>query len=361
MAPTFTGSAGHTLGVEVEATIIDIESGLPSPLAPQVAQVADAIAARGSVTTDQYASTLELITGICDDVAQVRDDLLGTWAAVRPALDERGAALLAMGVHPTAAPSDFAVSDGDRSRMLDAHLRWPVRQLFTTGIHVHIGMPDGDAAVRTAGTIAGQLPILIALAAASPCLGGEITGLASTRMNLFDAVPRSGVMPMASSWEDWSTMMNAIGRGDALNDWRDCWWDVRPRPHLGTLEIRVFDTVPDLDHVLACVALAQCLAVQGLRNPESAQRYEILVENRWRAVRDGLDATLVTEAGARSVRECAADLIDVVSPIADELGCGAELEVAAGLIAGPSLAEQWAPVAEVEGPSALIDRATMRW
>lgn len=359
--PVFRGSPAPTLGVEVELTVVDTATGLPSSAGPDIAAEANSAEARWSFTTDLFESTLEIVTGICTDVNEVAADLRAGWTRLRPSLARREVSVIAGSIHPYASDANMAMTSEPRSQFLDENVGWPMRRMFATGVHVHVGMPDGDTAVRTATNLARHIPMLIALSAASPFAAGADTALASARMNIFAGIPRSGVMPYTDSWHEWCELQSRLQIGDAMNGPRDFWWDVRLQPDLGTLEIRVFDSVPHSDHLLACVALAWCLAVKGSRHPVSPEVPSVISENRWRAIRYGREAIITTADGPRPLRTVAAETLDELDSIAEELKCGHHLRRARQLFEEPSLSDSWRSIGHERGLEAVLDAATVRW
>lgn len=360
MPPSFQGSPAFTLGVEWEATVVDGARLMPSAHAAALAAGVPALE-HGQVTVDAFASTLEIVTGVCSSIEDVRRDLTRAWRAIAPQLEREQVALLAAGLHPVARPADFTLSAHPRAGQLTEHLRHPFRVLTTTGLHVHVGMPDGATALRAVAALRRGLPMLLGLAAASPFAEGDDTGLASARMSRFTAVPRSGLMPQVETWQEWQELAAAMQRADPLDGSRDMWWDVRLQPVLGTVEIRVMDSMPDLERLLACVTAAWCMAVDGVSAMDAPLPLPLADENRWRAIRDGLDATLVDLQGAMPLRELAAERLDGLRAIAARLGCEAELASARALLDQPTLADHWRRSADDVGVAGTAAQMLVDW
>lgn len=357
----FAPSPLGTLGVEFEGTLIDREHGLPRHIAQAVAEQVQPRLDRGVITPDFFESTLEFNTGVCTSIQEVRADLVNAWRATRPILDEHGARMLAMGVHPRASVAEMRLIEDPRYVDLMERLAWPGRRVFTTGIHVHVGMPSGDAALQAARRIRSTLPLLIALGAASPFRAGRCTGLASTRMAIFDALPRTGPLPDFDRWPDYEAYVDAMTRADAITSARDAWWDCRPQPRIGTLEIRVLDAIADLSDMGALVALAWCLVVGADSLGVFDLPAHLANENRWRAIRYGTRAEFIIDtAGAtESVSRVGERLLDVLRPTAERMDCVAELDhcrvLASGRGAHQSLSID--PAAPAEVVSTRIDAA----
>lgn len=327
MRVDFARSDFGSLGVEIEGTLVDRSTGEPTPRASELVAEVQPHLLRGRVTSDFFASTLELVSGVCSTLDEARADLRNIWASTRPALEVRDAALLAMGLHPRAGVCTMQVLDEPRYQDLVMRLQWSALRSFTTGIHVHVGMPDGDTAVATAHALRSVLPILKALSAASPYRNGRATGLASTRTAVFDSVPRTGPMPHFDGWSDYARYVSAMISADSMVQATDHWWDCRLAPEYGTLEIRVMDSIAEIDDIMALVALGWCMSV----GVEALARFmlpdPLNDDNRWRATRFGVNGSFVVdgEGGTAPVGDVVERLVDALIPTAIELGCASEL------------------------------------
>lgn len=328
---TFAASGSDTFGIEVESAVIRADDGASLPIASSLAL--EAAPVRGSISADLYESTLEFSTGVCRSLSEAAADLTAAHAAVRPALDANGAALLGMGLHPTCASHDHPPVDEPRYRDILERLAWPGRHITTNALQFHVGMPSGDRAVEVANALRPQLPLLLALSASSPFRDGAPTGLRSTRTALFSSVPRSGPMPEFRDWRAYLSYCEAMERADAMPSPLHAWWDCRLQPVLGTLEIRIADTMPNLDDVLALGALAWTMAVASSHDAPGSLPSPLAAENRWRAMRDGVDARFLVDD--RGTTACIAAVtertITALSDVGSDLGCLEELEHCAEL------------------------------
>jgi carboxylate-amine ligase len=221
---------------------------------------------------------------------------------------------------------------------------------------VHVGLQTPDQAIAVANALRTWLPELLALSANSPFWHGRDTGLASTRIKVFDAFPRSGLPPAFSSFEEFELLIDRGVRTGSFEDYTFIWWDLRPHPKLGTIEIRVCDGQTRLENLAGLVALVQSLAAT------LAERYEcdgalpiqpvtLIGENKWRAARYGLDAELIDleHDRARPAREAALELVELAQPAAKRLGCEGELTQVEQLCARGSGAEEQRKVEEEQG------------
>jgi carboxylate-amine ligase len=328
MIREFAKSEFGTLGVEYEVDVIDRATSLPLPIASKIALETQQRLGRGRVSPDLFASTLELTTGICDSITDVAVDLQSITTQLAPTLDAHNASLLGMGLHPFARAADAVVADGPRYQDIMDRITWPARRVLTSAIQIHVGMPSADHALATARLLRSSLPILLALSASSPFRNGEITGLASTRMALFASVPRSGPMPEFETWEAYTNYCDAMTTSDAMPTDLHTWWDCRLQPTLGTLEIRIAESIADFDDILAIVALAWCMAV-GVRKLDSFSLLPTLNdENRWRAIRFGASSHMLTDAhGTTEPLSTVVDqLLMALDSTAESLGCRRHIE-----------------------------------
>jgi carboxylate-amine ligase len=249
------------------------------------------------------------------------------------------------------------VTEKERYEELVEALRWTVEQQLIFGLHVHVGLASAEQAVCVANALRTWLPELLAASANSPFWHGRDTGLASTRSKVFDAMPRSGIPPAFRSFEEFERLVERGVRAKSFEDYTFIWWDLRPHPRLGTIEVRICDAQTRLESVAAIVALVQSLAAA------LAERYDregslptqprtLIEENKWRAARSGLDATLVDleRDEERPAREALRALAELAGPAARRLGCAEELALLEPLLLrGDGASEQRRAHGEAKG------------
>jgi glutamate---cysteine ligase / carboxylate-amine ligase len=279
-----------------------------------------------------FECTIEVITGICQTVSEARSDLEATIAEVRAAVERGGNTLICAGTHPYSRWHDQRVSPNPRYERLVQDFQWMAKRLQIFGIHVHVGVRSPEKAVNIANALAGYIPHLLALSASSPYWEGRDTGLASSRSKVFEGLPTAGLPAPIESWADFEEFMETLVSSDAIRTVREVWWDIRPHPDFGTVELRMCDGIPTLSEICAVAALAQSLVARldhlddrGYSLPR--HRDWVLRQNKWRAGRHGLDAELIVDdRGAREpLRTSVEDLLDEVGPTARKLGCADEL------------------------------------
>ncbi len=328
----FNPSQAMTLGVEIELQIVDAATLDLAPGAPSILE-----ALRGvdlHVKPELYQSILEINTGICVDVRQVRDDLTRALSVLRAACEPLGFDLVSAGTHPFALYGECVMFPAERYRNLIDRNRWLTQRLLSFGLHVHIGMRDGEHAMAMMNAMLNYLPHLLALSASSPYWQGRDTGLASSRITLFEALPTAGHPCVLESWDAFEAFYQAMIRSRAITSIKDIWWDIRPHPDFGTVEIRICDALPTLSETLALVALIQALYHwfdELYRDgwPLAPPPYWLLRENKWRASRWGLEAEIVLDehGHTRPLRADVEQLVETLTPRTAMLGSRDALEM----------------------------------
>jgi len=347
----FHASAGPSLGVEVELALVDVDSGALVCVAPELlARVGQGHpdAEHPKIKKELYQCTVEVITGVCATVAEARADLAESMREVEVAAAQSDAAIIGAGLHPFTPWHQLEISEGERYQRLVDTIAWPARRLTTHGVHVHVGVRSGDKAIATVNSLSGHLPVFLALSAASPYWNGQDTGLASTRTKIFESMPTTGLPPHLRDWAEFNVFLDTLIQAGAVETVREVWWDIRPHPGYGTVELRMCDSMPTLWEISALAALAQSLVVEldqliDRHEMPEVPREWVRRENKWRAARWGVDADLVVdEAGhTRPLREVVDDLVERLLPIATELGCADELADLRRIAAdGPSYVRQ---------------------
>jgi carboxylate-amine ligase len=359
----FNASPRASVGVEVELELVDEDSRELTARSSELL----AVLGRGHLDGvhprakhELLESTIEIITGVCADVPQARADLEETLAEVQSVAREAGVRLMCSGTHPFSRWSDQQITPNPRYLHLVDEVQWPARRLQIFGIHVHVGVRSGERAIAMMNALCGYIPYLLALSASSPYWMGEDTGLASCRSKVFESLPTAGVPLPIKDWAEFEQFMTTLIAAKAITSIREVWWDIRPHPDFGTVELRICDGVPTLREVAMLAAVSQCL-VQSM--DDACERGEALVEpapwvvrqNKWRAARYGIDAeVIVDDQGAlRPAREGIAELVETLTPVAQRLGCEPELQWALEVAdRGPSYQRQRAVVA---GGGTLVD------
>lgn len=325
----FRPSPEPTLGVELELQVLDRDSGDLAPGAPRILKACVTEGISGA-SAELMQSMFEVRTGICHDVSEVRAQLVPQLKRIRNIARSMGYELGLGGTHPFHRTAGSVVSPGERYERIVDRLAWMVHQRVVFGLHVHVGMPNGDMALGVINNLVQYLPHLLAVSASSPFWQGIDTGLASCRTALYRSLPHAGVPRYFPKWKDFRTFLRVMRDCQAIQSPKDIYWDIRPRPDFGTIEFRVCDMPITLADTLGVAALIRTLTVSTLRLLEERKhlrrgdmrRHWIAVENKWLATRYGLGAMYIRTPGGkrRTLKHDLSELLTRLMPIAKESG-----------------------------------------
>jgi glutamate---cysteine ligase / carboxylate-amine ligase len=331
------GGSGYSLGVEEELHMVDATTG---ELVPKIEDVMARLPKELAefVSYELFQSVLEIKTPPCATAADTEKHLrelrgrVGSWAAAC------GASLASAGTHPFSRYRDQKVTEQERYTKVVETLRWVAEREVIFGQHVHVAVPDREKAIEAHNRLSEHAPLLLALSANSPFWQNFDTGFESCRVKIFETFPRAGLPPAFPDWEAFEGYVDLMVRSGAMDDYTYCWWDVRPHPNIGTIELRILDSQTNLKYTTALTALTQCVVARALEDAEPKGPYnrDLAEENRWRASRHGMDAAFYDAAADTTVpaREIARDLVERLTPHAQDLGCEAELEGVLEIVEG---------------------------
>jgi len=327
----FNASSDYTLGVEIELGVIDRNS---MELVPRAADILSQVPEEWTdcVKPEFMQGYLEFNTGVCNTVDDVRKDLQEKLKWGYDLAAELDATFLWSGTHPFSRWDDQSLTPDERYRWLMETMQYVARRLVCFGLHVHVGVDSGDKAIQMCDRMMRHLPVMLALSANSPCWNGHDTGLASYRSKIMESLPTAGLPETMRNWSEYNWLVNHLQSTDFIHSSREIWWDVRPVARFGTVEVRIMDTPMTMRQLLGLVAMVQCV-VAGISAEIDRGAYlvdchpMIARQNKWHAVRYGLDATLVDPDTmlAASARQMARRTLDLCRPVADHLGCATEL------------------------------------
>jgi glutamate---cysteine ligase / carboxylate-amine ligase len=323
----FTGPS-FTIGIEEELMIVDAESlELVNAIESLLEDAED-----GEIKPELMESVLEIATKPCADTAEAGAQLRSLRQQVRANAAEKGLTIGSAGTHPFAMWEDARIVQRPRYRELVSALRFVARQELIFGVHVHVGLDDPDKAIHVTNGMRVHLPVLLALSANSPFWRADQTGLMSTRTPIFRSFPRVGIPPAYRDWDDYRSQIEFMVDSGVMTDYTYLWYDVRPHPKFGTVEVRVCDAQTHVEHTLGLAALVQAMVHElaiGFDAGEPLPRipWQLLDENKWLAARHGLGGELVDLPNAERVtaRDLARRLVDRLREHAQQLGSAADL------------------------------------
>ena len=317
-APRFGAAPELALGLEDELLLVDARTHALSHTAVELLERLEVPESAGTAKPDTYAAMVELTAPI----SRSAGDATRAIGALRAEVRAAGGTVIGAGIHPDGAFGDVVHVDEPRYHRIVEQLQGLIKRTPTCALHVHVGMPDAATAIRVFNGLREQLPLLQALAANSPFWHGRDSGLATARAQLFRGYPSADIPRAFDSFDDYAeTIAATVAAGD-LADYTFLYWDLRPHPKLGTVELRAMDGQSALWAEAALAALVHALAAREARAPRRASwtPREALVEASFAAHRDGLDARLPLDGTLRPAREVIRATLEQARPFARDLG-----------------------------------------
>jgi carboxylate-amine ligase len=348
----FGASAPFQVGVEEELFLVDRTRHRITRRTDEVLADRSSRFARGRLMGEMCDGVIELTSPVCASA----DDAIGAlWALRRDVAGHGGVGLMGAGMHPTAAFGDVAYRGGDHYDAVAADVGGLMRQSAVCGVHVHVGMPDAETAVTAFNGMRKWVPVLQALGANSPFWHGRDSGLASCRTARFHMIPRTGLPRAFRDWGDYTDTMRDLIRASGIDGPGSLWWDLRPHPSLGTLEVRVLDAQSSLDSLRGLTALIHCLAVHEAAGVDDRHpSKELLDEACYHAIRDGLDARLSVGGPMQHMQGLARQALDLAHGYAPQLGCADAVSACEALLGGNGADRQRRAFAQ-GGMDAVLD------
>jgi len=350
-----------TLGVEEEFQIIAPDGELQAAID---ALLADAGPVPGDdVKPEMLQSVVEVGTRVCDDVTAVRAEIHRLRGALCALLVPHGLRIASAGTHPFSRWQDQRTTELERYQTLEEELQDVVRELLIFGTQVHVGIPDPDMRIEIMNEARYFLPHLLALSTSSPFWLSRRTGLKSYRSVIWSPFPRTGIPPHLASAAEYHNLVEVLVRTGCIDDATKIWWDVRPHPVYPTLEFRICDATTRVDEVVCLAALYQaiCAKLVKLRRGNLGFRTYLpmlIAENKWRAVRHGIEGKLV-DFGRRAevpVPQLVAELLEFVDDVVDELGSRTDVEYVHTILRdGTSADRQLAVYAQTGSLQAVVE------
>ena len=325
----FAGSPGSTVGVEWEFALVDAQT---RDLSNEATAVIAEIGENPRVHKELLRNTVEVVSGVCECTAQAMEDLRETLTPACQIVRDRGMELFCAGTHPFARWSTQKLTDAPRYAELIKRTQWWGRQMLIWGVHVHVGIASAAKVMPIMTSLLNYYPHLLALSASSPRWGGDDTGYASNRAMMFQQLPTAGLPFHFQKWAEFEGFVYDQKKTGIIDHMDEIRWDIRPSPHLGTLEVRICDGVSNLRELAALVALTHCLIVDLDRRLDAGETLPTMPpwhvqENKWRAARYGLDAVIIldAESNERLVTDDLPGLLNRLEPVAKSLHCADEL------------------------------------
>ena len=361
-----------TIGVEEEYLLVDpVSRDLLSDPPPEI--MADCEAHLGGRVSPEFLrAQIEVGTPVCNTVQEVREQLIALRECVSQVAQNHGARMIAASTHPFATWQPQKTTDKERYLQLERDLGVPLRRLLICAMHVHVGVEDPDLRIDLMNQVRYFLPHLLALTTSSPFWQGEVSNLKSYRLAVFDELPRTGMPETYMSFGEYQKHLKALIDVGVIEDGTKVWWDVRPSARFPTLEMRICDVCTRIDDAVAVVALYLCLMRMLWRLKRQNvlwRRYKtfLIAENRWRAMRYGIDGGLIDFGRVEMVAygDLLDEILEMTAEDAKALNCVAEVQHAHTILTGGTSAHAQIRVYEqalaggADVPEAL--RAVVDW
>jgi glutamate---cysteine ligase / carboxylate-amine ligase len=331
-------TARYTIGIEEEFQIVDRNTGQLSPqIIPLLKKGAPFFGEQ--IKPEMLQPTVELISTIYPNILVARSETQRLRAKLSSLLAEEGLALISAGTNPGAIWMDQLVTPNPRYHELLEEFQDVARSILIFGLHIHVAVENNEVAISLMNQLRTWLPHLLALSSNSPFWAGRLTGLKSYRTVVWKRFPRSGLPDTFQSWSEYEHYVQTLISTGCIDNGKKIWWDIRPHPFFGTVEFRIFDMPSTLNDVMGIAALCQSLVAklswlhkQGKEVPIVPRN--LLEENKWRAMRYGLDAEVVDFGRGRSLsmRASIHELLDMVDDVADDLGTCSDLSYIRNLV-----------------------------
>ncbi|MFD8501069.1 glutamate--cysteine ligase [Amycolatopsis sp. NPDC059657] len=355
----FSPSRRSTVGAEWELALVDRRTGELASVAERILEQVrpDGQEEHPKIKQELLLNTVEIITGVCDTIGEVKADLADSLELVHKVCDPLGVELFSAGSHPFSTWYQQKVTDKERYAKLIDRTQWWGRQMLIYGVHVHVGLDHRDKVLPVLDALLNYFPHLQALSASSPYWGGEDTGYASNRALMFQQLPTAGLPFQFRKWTELENYVDDMFVTGVIDHFSEIRWDIRPAPHFGTIEMRVCDGLPTLEEVAAISALTQCLVDDFSARLDDGEILPTMPpwhvqENKWRAARYGTDAEIILDAAGRErlVTDDLLDLLNRLEPVARRLDCAEELRSVERILrVGPSYQRQRAVAQSCNG------------
>ncbi|CAN5163844.1 carboxylate-amine ligase [soil metagenome] len=336
-----------TVGIEEEYLLVDRETRnlVADPDAGLWESAQEALGAKAM--PEFLRAQLEVATGVHASVADAGQELAEMRASLNAALEKHGAAVMAASTHPFALWWEQQPTDKDRYKVMAEDLGMVARRMVICGMHVHAGIEDPDLRIDLMNQMRYMLPHLLSLSTSSPFWGSRLTGLKSYRISTFRAMPRTGLPDEFASWSEYQRHVDVLVRARIIEDSSKIWWDIRPSARFPTLEMRITDVCTKVDDACTVAALYLCLLHMLYRLRLNNQRWRqyapmLISENIWRAQRYGVEGTLMDYGKGNLVAfsDLADEMLELLEPDAEELGCWKELAGIRTIVEGGTSADR---------------------
>jgi len=352
-----------TLGIEEEFQIVDPQTRELRSHVSEFLEEGKMILGE-QIKPEMIQSMIEVGTGICKNIQEARADITRLRSIISGLANKSGLAIVAASTHPFSHWQDQKIYDDERYALLVQELQTVARSLLIFGLHVHVGVDDLDRRIHIMNAARYFLPHVLALSTSSPFWMGHSTGLKSYRSEVFKQFPRTDLPDHFDSYSGFQRYVDLLVKTNCINDGKKIWWDLRPHPHFPTLEFRICDIPTRVDDTVAIAALFQAIVAKLTKLIDKnlgfrLYRRMLIQENKWRAVRWGIDGKMIDFGKQKEVptRDLILELLDFVDDVVDELGSRKDIEHIHTILERKTSAEEQLRVfEETKDLKSVVDR-----
>jgi len=301
----FFGSQPLTVGIELEVQLVDEKTGKLTRKADEIFKKINS----PLIHREFLKSMVEFVSPVCSYPNEAVEEIRRICQKCCEVGRERGFSIAASGTHPFAEPEEVRVTENERYLKLLEEFQEVLRNFLIYGLHVHIGFPDEKTAINAYNGFVKYSPIFLALSVSSPFFRGKNTGIFSYRSKLFEQLPRAGTPQQFYSYAEFAELVEILKATNTIESLKDIWWDVRPRPDLGTIEIRVCDSIPDFDRLEGLVSLMVMVGRLFMEKNIKPSYHQVNLQNRWNAARYGLEGNFIEESGRKKMGTVLLELV----------------------------------------------------
>jgi carboxylate-amine ligase len=352
-----------TLGIEEEFQIVDPQTRELRSHVSEFLEEGKMILGE-QIKPEMIQSMIEVGTGVCQNIQEARADITRLRSIISGLAGKTGLAIVAASTHPFSHWQDQKIYDDERYALLVQELQTVARSLLIFGLHVHVGVADLERRIHIMNAARYFLPHVLALTTSSPFWMGHSTGLKSYRSEVFKQFPRTDIPDHFDSYSSFQRYVDLLVKTGCINDGKKIWWDLRPHPVFPTLEFRICDIPTRVDDTVAIAALFQAIVAKLTKLIDKnlgfrLYRRMLIQENKWRAVRWGIDGKMIDFGKQKEVptRDLILELLDFVDDVVNELGSRKEIEHIHTILERRTSAEEQLRVfAETKDLNAVVDR-----
>ena len=305
----FNNSKPFTLGVELEVQIVDNRN---FKLVSKAEEIFKNISEKNKkfIHPELLKSMVEIVTPVCNSSEEVIHYIKQVVKEIREIGKKHSFEIVALGTHVTARRDDVEITYDKRYLKFLEEFQIVLRNFLIYGLHIHVGFPYAESAVRAFNFLREYLPVFLSMSTSSPFFEGEFTGLHSYRTKIFEQLPRAGIPDYFNNYNHFQELMNQLFESGTINSIKDVWWDLRIHPNFGTIELRICDAINDIERIELLVVLFQAICMYALDNKAENTFFQIVKQNKWNAARHSLNGKFISKDKTSTFKQTAFELVE---------------------------------------------------